>query len=99
MTRKHVFKRSMEGILSRKVIYRPKAGFGAPLRSWLVGDLSPMVDDVLSPDAVRARGLFNSSEVQRLIAANRSGQEDNALRLWALLTLELWQQTFLDAPA
>jgi asparagine synthase (glutamine-hydrolysing) len=96
MTRKHVFKRSMEGILPREVIYRPKAGFGAPLRSWLVGELAPMVSDVLSPEAVRRRGLFEPAEVERLIAANRAGQEDNALRLWALLTLELWQQQFVD---
>ena len=30
------------------------------------------------------------------MAANDSGAEDNALRLWALLTLEIWQQTYLD---
>jgi asparagine synthase (glutamine-hydrolysing) len=35
MTRKHVFKRSQQGILPEEVIWRPKAGFGAPLRSWI----------------------------------------------------------------
>ncbi len=97
LTRKYVFKRSMEGVLPSEVIYRPKAGFGAPVRSWLVGDLEPMLADLLSPQAVTARGLFDAREVSRLIAANRAGDEDNALRLWALLTLELWQRTFLDA--
>lgn len=97
MTRKFVFKRSMEGILPREVIYRPKAGFGAPLRSWLVGDLAPMVTDMLSPASVKARGLFQPEAVQRLIASNRAGREDNALRLWTLLTLEVWQQQFLDS--
>ncbi len=58
-----------------------------------------MVDDLLSPAAVAARGLFDPAEVQRLIQVNAKGGADNALRLWALLTLELWQQTFLDAPA
>ena len=96
LTRKYVFKRSMQPVLPREVIYRPKAGFGAPLRSWLIGDLAPMVSDVLSPDAVKARGLFDPAEIQRLIAANHAGTEDNALRLWALLTLELWQERFVD---
>jgi asparagine synthase (glutamine-hydrolysing) len=96
LTRKYVFKRSMEGVLPREVIYRRKAGFGAPVRAWLVGDLRPMLDDLLSPEVVRARGLFEPDEVGRLIAANRNGREDNALRIWALLTLELWQRTFLD---
>jgi asparagine synthase (glutamine-hydrolysing) len=99
MTRKYIFKRSMEGVLPDDVIWRPKAGFGAPVRSWLVGDLKPMVEDLLSPDAVRARGLLDPREVQRIAAANQSGAEDNALRLWALLTLEIWQQTYLDATS
>lgn len=96
LTRKYVFKRSMEGVLPKDVIWRPKAGFGAPVRSWLVGDLKPMVEDLLSPSAVAARGLLDPGEVQRLIRANEAGTEDNAIRIWALLTLELWQRTFLD---
>jgi asparagine synthase (glutamine-hydrolysing) len=91
-----VFKRSMLGVVPRDVIWRRKAGFGAPLRAWLDNDLRPMVDDLLSPERLRARGLFDATEVQRLIAANRSGSEDNALRIWTLLTFELWQQRFLD---
>jgi asparagine synthase (glutamine-hydrolysing) len=96
LTRKYVFKKSQEGRVPRDVIWRPKAGFGAPVRSWLVGDLKPMVDDLLSEDAVRARGLLDPAEVRRVIAANDAGSEDNALRIWAFLTLELWQQAFVD---
>jgi asparagine synthase (glutamine-hydrolysing) len=96
LTRKYVFKRSMEGILPRDVIWRPKAGFGAPIRGWLVNELRPMMDDVLSREAVAARGLFDPTEVQRLVSATADGTEDNALRLWALLTLELWHQEFID---
>jgi asparagine synthase (glutamine-hydrolysing) len=97
LTRKWVLKKSMEGTLPRDVIWRKKAGFGAPVRSWLVGDLKPMVKELLAPDVVAARGLFDPAEVQRLISDNEAGVEDNALRVWALLNLELWQQTFVDS--
>jgi asparagine synthase (glutamine-hydrolysing) len=96
LTRKYILKKSMEGTLPKEVIWRPKAGFGAPIRAWLAKDLRPLVDDVLSPASVKARGLFDPAEVQRLLRANDEGTEDNALRIWELLTLELWQQTFLD---
>ncbi|MGN6869081.1 MAG: asparagine synthase (glutamine-hydrolyzing) [Solirubrobacteraceae bacterium] len=99
MTRKYILKRSMEGTLPRDVIWRPKAGFGAPVRAWLQNDLGPMVSDLLSPSAVKARGLFDPAEVQRLIATNSAGTEDNALRLWALLTLEIWQRTYIDGAS
>jgi asparagine synthase (glutamine-hydrolysing) len=97
MQRKYVFKRSQQGVLPEEVIWRPKAGFGAPLRSWLGKELRPMVDQLLSPDSVRARGLFDAKEVQRIIAADRAGTADNALRIWTLLTLELWQQVHMDS--
>jgi asparagine synthase (glutamine-hydrolysing) len=99
-TRKYIFKRSFEGVLPHDVVWRRKAGFGAPIRSWLVGDLKPMVDDLLSPATVAARGLFDPAEVTRLVCANQAAAEDNALRIWALLTLELWFRRFVDvSPA
>lgn len=98
-TRKHVFKRSQEGRLPRSIIYRGKAGFGAPVRAWLSNDLRPLVDEMLSPSAISARGLLDPAEVQRIIHANDIGTEDNALRIWSMLTLELWQRQFLDAPS
>jgi asparagine synthase (glutamine-hydrolysing) len=99
LTRKYVFKRSVESVLPRDVVWRRKAGFGAPIRAWLIGDLRPMVQDLLSPEAVRARGLFEPKEVERLIRANEAGREDNALRIWALMTLELWYSAFIDAAS
>src|ERR1700722_419603 len=68
--RKYVLKRAAETLLPSEVIWRRKAGFGAPIRAWLVGDLSPMVDDLLSPEVVTARGLVRPAEVQRMIEDN-----------------------------
>lgn len=94
--RKWVFKKAMEGLLPHDVIWRPKAGFGAPVRAWVEGPMRPMIDDLLSPDTVRSRGLLDPAAVARLRAENRSGQSDNALRIWALLVLELWQRAYVD---
>ncbi|MGZ6214501.1 MAG: asparagine synthase-related protein, partial [Candidatus Limnocylindria bacterium] len=95
-TRKYVLKRAMRNVLPEEVIWRPKAGFGAPLRAWIDGDLRPLVDDCLSPATVRSRGLFDPAAVDRLVSDNHKGIADNALRIWALVVLELWQRTFID---
>ena len=95
--RKYVFKRSQEGILPRDIIWRRKAGFGAPIRSWLVQNLAPLVDDLLSEETLRRRGLVRPEIVARLRADNAAGRADNSLQLYALLSLELWLQTFIDS--
>ena len=82
--------------MPREIVWRKKAGFGAPLRSWLRGALKPMVADLLSETNVRRRGLFEPSAVRAIVEANLSGREDYNLQVFQLLTLELWQQTFLD---
>ncbi|PYS90707.1 MAG: asparagine synthase (glutamine-hydrolyzing) [Acidobacteria bacterium] len=96
LKRKYILKRAAEQLLPREVVWRKKAGFGAPVRSWLRGALRPLVDELLSEENVRRRGLFRSEEVRRIINANLSGREDYNLQVFQLLTLELWQRTFMD---
>ena len=97
MKRKYILKRVAEQYLPREVVWRKKAGFGAPVRSWLRGPLRPLVEDLLSEETLRRRGLFRPEEVQRVIAANASGREDFNLQVFQLLTFEMWQRAFLDA--
>jgi asparagine synthase (glutamine-hydrolysing) len=86
----------MEGILPPEVIWRRKAAFGAPIRSWLRDDLRDMVRDLLSGENLCRRGYFNPAAVQQMIQADESGMADHSLRIWALLTLEIWMRLFVD---
>lgn len=94
--RKYILKRAAEKLLPHDVVWRKKAGFGAPIRAWLRGPLKPMVDDLLSESRIRERALFDAAEVQRIIARNMSGREDLSLQVFQLLVLELWMQKFID---
>ncbi|MFN0277065.1 MAG: asparagine synthase (glutamine-hydrolyzing) [Pyrinomonadaceae bacterium] len=96
LKRKYILKRAAEKLLPHDIVWRKKAGFGAPIRSWLRGPLRPMVEELLSEQTVRERGLFNPSEVRKIIDANLSGKEDFNLQVFQLLTLELWMREFLD---
>ena len=96
LTRKYIFKRSQEGVLPPEIIWRRKAGFGAPVRSWLVGDLAPLVGDLLSEGTLAERGLVRPDVVHRLWVENVEGRADRSLQLYALLSLELWCRTFVD---
>ena len=96
LKRKYILKRALEGVLPSDVIWRRKAGFGAPIRSWLRGPLRPLINDLLSEEMVKRRGIFRPKEVKRVLDNNFSGREDNNLQIFQLLGLELWHQTFLD---
>lgn len=93
---KAVFKRAMEPYLPREVIYRPKAGFGAPLRHWLRHDLRAMVDDTLSEPGIRRRGFFRPDAVRQLVERDRAGALDGSYLVFALMCFELWCRRFVD---
>jgi len=96
LKRKYILKKAAESLLPRDVVWRKKAGFGAPIRAWLRGPLRPLVEELLSEETVRRRGLFRPAEVRRVIDANLAGREDYNLQVLQLLTLEMWQQRFMD---
>ncbi len=93
---KWVFKKAMEPYLPHDVIYRPKSGFGAPLRKWMRDELRPLVGDLLGPASLARRGLFDPVAVQRLIEANQAGRIDASYTLLSLLAVEVWCRRFVD---
>jgi asparagine synthase (glutamine-hydrolysing) len=96
LKRKYILKRALENVLPKDVVWRKKAGFGAPIRSWLRGPLRPLVSDLLSEESIRHRGLFRHKEVMRVVDNNNTGREDNNLQVFQLLGLELWHREFID---
>ncbi|MFN3562740.1 MAG: asparagine synthase (glutamine-hydrolyzing) [Chloroherpetonaceae bacterium] len=92
LTQKYLLKKVAEKYLPKEIIYRPKAPFGAPLRAWVKKDLDPLIQDCLSEEQVKRRGIFNPKMVHDIIERDKTGKEDNAHRIWALLTIELWLQ-------
>jgi asparagine synthase (glutamine-hydrolysing) len=93
---KWVLKRAMEPYLPKDVIYRPKSGFGVPLRNWIQYELRELLGDLLSEESIKKRGLFDHSAVQNLIKENDLGVRDGSYTILSLLCIELWCRNFID---
>jgi asparagine synthase (glutamine-hydrolysing) len=93
---KWVFKKTMESYLPKDIIYRPKTGFGAPLRTWIRSDLREMLKDLLSIDSINKRGLFSANAVQQLIIDNENGKIDASYTLLSLLCIEIWCRAYIN---
>jgi asparagine synthase (glutamine-hydrolysing) len=93
---KAIFKKAMESDLPNNVIYRPKSGFGVPLRRWLKRELRDVVDDTLSAHSLKQRGLFDPRSVQCLVDLDREGRVDGSYTVFSMICIELWCRAFLD---
>jgi asparagine synthase (glutamine-hydrolysing) len=94
---KGLLKAAFAGVLPREVLAHRKQGFMIPLGDWLRRDLRPTMDDLLAPERVRARGLFDPYAVEAMKRQHLSGARTHADRLWTLMMLELWMHEYLDA--
>jgi len=93
---KWIFKKAMEGILPAEVVYRPKTGFGAPLRAWLHGPLQGLLADTLSDESLRRRGWFDPAAIKNLVSMDRQGKLDGGYAIFSLSCVELWARLFMD---
>jgi len=93
---KWVLKKAMQPYLPKSVIYRPKSGFGVPLRRWMKEDLRELLGDLLSVDSLNKRGLFSGQAVQELISNNDNGKIDASYTLLSILCIEIWCRAYID---
>jgi asparagine synthase (glutamine-hydrolysing) len=93
---KWIFKKTMEAYLPKEIIYRPKTGFGAPLRSWLKFELRDYLEDLLSRKSLYSRGLFDPEAVHALISRNDKGQVDASYTIFSLMCIEIWCRQHVD---
>jgi asparagine synthase (glutamine-hydrolysing) len=96
LQQKYIYRRSVAPWVPSAILSRKKAGFSGPVRAWIKKDYREPIYDMLFGRRFRDRGLFDTEYVKAIYNANQQGYEDYGLRLWALVTLELWFETFMD---
>lgn len=92
---KHLLRQCMAGKLPPEAVGRKKMGFNPPMGVWLNTSLRPLLEDWLSPEAIRAAGYFEPEPIQRMIADHRASRRDYTWHLWALLQFEQWRRIYL----
>lgn len=95
-TTKYLLRKVAEKYLPADVIYRPKTGFGAPVRQWVRKEMRSMIEERLNNETLTTRGLFDARAVQQLIRLNGEGKVDASYTIWSLLAIESWMQQFVD---
>ena len=92
---KYILKKVAERYLPRDVIYRPKTGFGAPVRRWITEELDGMLRERLSQEQIMKAGIFDVDKVWLLIEDNKAGVIDASYSIWCLLAIDSWINQFV----
>jgi asparagine synthetase B (glutamine-hydrolysing) len=74
----------------RKLLDRPKGGFGVPMDQWLRGALREWAEDLLSEERIRREGFFDARAVRAQLSSHLRGGKDRQYALWTLLMFQAW---------
>ena len=87
---KKILKQILYRYVPRKLVDRPKAGFGIPLDTWLRKELKAWACDLLSENRLRQEGFFKTALVQKMLKDHLAGKANNQYHLWNILMFQAW---------
>lgn len=87
---KAILKRAVADLLPEAILLRPKSGMLVPVQGWFRKDLRRMARGMLMSRRARIRPYINQSLVKEWLAYRGSLWPRHGVKLWLLLTLEIW---------
>jgi asparagine synthase (glutamine-hydrolysing) len=87
-------KRLLERYLPRELVYRSKAGFGAPVGDWLRGPLRDWAEAQLSEQRLREEGHFEPAPIRAIWREFQAGERKWHTHLWGVLMFQAWREAW-----
>ena len=92
---KYILRKILYKYIPKKLLDRPKHGFGIPIDTWLKKDLKNLLLDYLSPQKINREGIFNADIIEKELKNFLDGGI-YASRIWNILVFEMWKERWMD---
>jgi asparagine synthase (glutamine-hydrolysing) len=88
---KYILKKSLEPVLPRDILYRPKQGFAIPLDTWFRRELKQMAQSII---VETDDGILDRNFLLTIWNQHQKHIYDRSALLWSVLMFRKWRQTF-----
>jgi asparagine synthase (glutamine-hydrolysing) len=78
----------------KKIIDRPKMGFGVPIGRLIKNELKDWTNDILSTSICNSHGFFNFETVKKIKNQHFNNLVNNQHKLWSLIQFNQWYQEY-----
>lgn len=93
-TTKYLLRKAFKNVLPESVRNRKKLGFPIPVKDWFTADKTEVYETILKNSYIKSH--MNTDHIEKLISTHISQKSDNSRKIYLLLMLALWYNTFID---
>jgi asparagine synthase (glutamine-hydrolysing) len=90
ITGKLILKEIVHEYIPKSMMDRPKTGFSIPINKWLRNDLSYLLDEYLSHDAIKESGIFNENFLLKEVRKFKDKKMHYSTNIWYILMFQMW---------
>lgn len=90
---KWIIKEVAAQFLPAEIVRRKKVGFRLPLSLWFRGELRDYAHDRLLNPASFVANNMDLDSVRSILSSHSTGIRDEDIRIWTLLSLEVWHES------
>ena len=96
---KYILRKLGEKYLPIEILKRQKQGFMFPVAYWFRNELYNFLHQYFNQSTIIKEGFFRRDYVKRLIEDHRQNKNDNHVRIWMLLNLDIWYRLYIDGES
>jgi asparagine synthase (glutamine-hydrolysing) len=94
--KKYLLKQIAYKYIPRRLLDRPKMGFGIPLREWFREDLREYVSRYLDNGRITKEGILNPRAVAAVRDEYLSSERVSETKVWLILMFEMWKEKWIE---
>lgn len=94
---KFILREILYKYVPKKLIERPKMGFGVPISTWLRGPLKEWAYDLLHEDRIKAQAIFEPAPILETLNTHTSYKRNFQYPLWTMLMFQSWYDRWIDS--
>jgi asparagine synthase (glutamine-hydrolysing) len=87
---KWILRQILYKYIPKKLVERPKVGFGVPIDSWLRGPLKDWAQALLDKTKLKNQGFFNPDSISIKWTEHLSGKKNWQYEIWSILMFQEW---------
>lgn len=87
---KWILRQVLDRYVPRKLVERPKMGFGVPIGFWLRKPLRDWAENLLDTQKIRNEGFFDPDPIRENWTDHLSEKHNRQYRLWNILMFQAW---------